>query len=175
MEYVDGVSLTEYCRQNKCSLERRLLLFRSLCEAVRYSHQNLIIHRDLKPSNVLVKTDGSVRLLDFGISKHVENLDGVNERTRAGLRLMTPAYAAPEQLRGDSVGFSTDIYSLGVILYELLTGCLPYDLSDRTPGEAERLIMNGQPKRPSIVAREARSAGVADRGARREQIGVGRS
>ena len=98
MEYVEGLPLTEYCRRNQCSIERRLQLFRAVCEAVLYAHQHAVIHRDLKPSNILVKNDGSVRLLDFGIAKQIENLETPVEQTRDGLRLMTPAYASPEQI-----------------------------------------------------------------------------
>ena len=102
-----------------------------------HAHQHLVIHRDLKPSNILVRDDGTVKLLDFGIAKQLEQLDEA-DRTQTGLRLMTPAYAAPEQVRGDPVGVYTDVYSLGVVLYELLAGRLPFDLSTRTPGEMER-------------------------------------
>src|SRR4029077_2255640 len=112
-----------------------------------------VIHRDLKPSNILVKSDGSVRLLDFGIAKQVESLDLPIDQTMTGLRLMTPAYAAPEQVRGDRVGINTDVYSLGVILFELLTGQLPFDLSKLTPGEAEAVIVGQDPEKPSVVAR----------------------
>ena len=160
MEYVEGVPLTEYCSKHECSIEQRLRLFRAVCEAVQYAHQLAVIHRDLKPSNILVKTDGTVRLLDFGIAKQLESLDGTlggtqMDQTLTGLRLMTPAYAAPEQIRGDRVGVHTDVYSLGVILYELLAGRLPFDLSNRTPAEAETIIVQQDPERPSVVARRA--------------------
>lgn len=158
MEYVDGVPLTEYCERNKCSIEERMRLFRSVCEAVQYAHSAAVIHRDLKPSNILVKDDGSVRLLDFGIAKQLETLDAGGDQTRTALRLMTPAYAAPEQIRGDRVGIQTDVYSLGVILYELLAGALPFDLSRKTPGEAEALIINESPEKPSVVANRGRKA-----------------
>ena len=156
MEYVEGIPLTEYCAKNQCSIEQRLKLFREVCEAVQYAHQHAVIHRDLKPSNILVKSDGSVRLLDFGIAKQLESLEapvGKPELTLTGLRLMTPAYAAPEQIRGASAGIKIDVYSLGVILYELLAGRLPFDLSKLTPGEAEALIIGQDPERPSMVAR----------------------
>src|SRR5580658_9751464 len=128
MEYVEGVPLRLYCDKNNCSIHGRLRLFRSVCEAVLYAHQHAVIHRDLKPSNVLVKNDETIRLLDFGISKHIEGLGESVNKTMTGLRLMTPAYAAPEQIRGEQVGIHTDVYSLGVILYELLAGHLPFDL-----------------------------------------------
>jgi eukaryotic-like serine/threonine-protein kinase len=153
MEYVEGLPLTDYCRKQECSIEERLRLFRSVCEAVQYAHRHAVIHRDLKPSNILVKRDGTVRLLDFGIAKQLESPDGPVDQTRTGLRLMTPAYAAPEQIRGDRVGIHTDVYSLGVILYELLAGQLPFDLSKRTPAEAEFLIVQQEPEKPSSVAR----------------------
>jgi eukaryotic-like serine/threonine-protein kinase len=153
MEYVDGVSITEYCRTNGRSIGDRLRLFRDVCDAVRYAHQHLVIHRDLKPSNILVTTDGRVKLVDFGIAKQIGELGGAIDQTRTGLRLMTPAYAAPEQIRGDRVGVHTDVYSLGVILYELVTGGLPFDFSTRTPSEAETMIVERDPPRPSASAR----------------------
>jgi serine/threonine protein kinase/Flp pilus assembly protein TadD len=152
MEYVEGVPLTKYCDQLGSSVTERLRLFREVCEAVQHAHLHAVIHRDLKPSNVLVRPDGSVRLLDFGIAKQLDRFDAPADRTRTGLRLMTPAYAAPEQIRGDPIGIYTDVYSLGVVLYELLARKLPYDLSDRTPGESERLILEQEPEKPSLIA-----------------------
>ena len=151
MEYVEGVPLTQYCRQNECSIERRLQLFRAVCEAVQYAHRQAVIHRDLKPSNILVKNDGSVRLLDFGIAKQLESLETPVDQTRTGLRLMTPAYAAPEQIRGERAGIQTDVYSLGVILYELLAGKLPFDFLNCTSAQAEKIIAEHEPEKPSAV------------------------
>jgi serine/threonine-protein kinase len=160
MEYVDGATLTAYCREHNSLIPERLRLLRSACEAVQYAHQQAVIHRDLKPSNIFVKRDGTVRLLDFGIAKQIESLDVPEDQTRTGLRLMTPAYAAPEQIRGDHVGVQTDVYSLGVVLYELLAGRLPFDLSNRTPAQAETILLNQQPERPSSTAgRGAEGAG----------------
>ncbi len=153
MEYVEGLPLTEYCEKYNCSIERRLQLFRQVCEAVQYAHQHAVIHRDLKPSNILVKKDGGVRLLDFGIAKQLEGLDAAVDQTRTAVRLLTPAYAAPEQIRGDQVGVHTDVYSLGIILYELLTGKLPFDLSNLTPGEAATVVVGHEPGKPSAGAR----------------------
>jgi eukaryotic-like serine/threonine-protein kinase len=153
MERVQGVPLTEYCREHESSLEQRLHLFRAVCEAVQYAHSNAVIHRDLKPSNILVKNDGTIRLLDFGIAKQMAGLDAPVNQTLTGLRLMTPAYASPEQVRGDRVGIQTDVYSLGVILYELLTGQLPFDLSNLTPAEAVTVITEHEPGKPSIAAK----------------------
>ena len=154
MEYVEGVPLTECCSEHACSIEERLQLFRAVCEAVQYAHQHAVIHRDLKPSNILVKPDGTIRLLDFGIAKQLESLEAPagRDQTLTGLRLMTPAYAAPEQVRGERVGIQTDVYSLGVILYELLTGGPPFDLSKLTPGEAEAVIVGQDPEKPSTIA-----------------------
>jgi serine/threonine protein kinase/tetratricopeptide (TPR) repeat protein len=153
MEYVEGEEVTAWCRAHASSIEERLRLFRSVCEAVQYAHSLAIIHRDLKPSNILVKADGSVRLLDFGIAKQLDVMNEPVDQTRTELRLMTPAYAAPEQLRGERVGVFTDVYALGVILYQLLAGSAPFDLAGRTPAEAERILVEREPERPSLAAR----------------------
>jgi eukaryotic-like serine/threonine-protein kinase len=155
MEYVEGEPLTAYCTKHHCSIEERMKLFREVLQAVVYAHQHAVIHRDLKPSNILVKEDGTVRLLDFGIAKQLEVLGESVEQTMTGLRLMTPAYASPEQIRGEQVGIQTDVYSLGVILYELLSGKLPFDLSSRTPAQAEKILTEQEPERPSGVAHRA--------------------
>ncbi len=153
MEYVEGVPLTDYCEREAAPLRARLRLFRAVCEAVQVAHGQAVVHRDLKPSNILVTADGSPKLLDFGIAKQLEELDVPAQQTETALRLMTPAYAAPEQILGEPVGTYTDIYALGVILYELLTGRLPFDLSRRTPGQAEAVILEHEAARPSEVAR----------------------
>ena len=160
MEYVEGMPITGYCQKYNCSIERRLQLFRQVCEAVQYAHAHAVIHRDLKPSNIFVKPDGGVRLLDFGIAKQLENLDSSVDQTRTVMRLMTPAYAAPEQIRGDSVGVQTDVYSLGVILYELLADRLPFDFSNLAPVEAATIIAGHEPGKPSAKA-ESLSATVS--------------
>lgn len=152
MEYIDGLPLVAHCHRHSCSIDERLKLFRAVCEAVQHAHLHAIIHRDLKPSNILVTRDGQVKLLDFGIAKQLDALDGVDQ-TRTALRIMTPAYAAPEQIRGERVGIYTDVYALGVILYELLAGRLPFDLSNRTPGEAETIIVQQDPEKPSIACK----------------------
>ncbi len=153
MEYVEGVPLTDYCREHGTSIEGRLELFRAVCEAVQHAHGHAVIHRDLKPSNILVTAEGAVKLLDFGIAKHLEDVEGTVDQTRTGLRLMTPAYAAPEQIRGERVGIHTDVYSLGVILYELLAGRPPFDLGGKTPAEAMSIVVEQEPARPSQLAR----------------------
>ena len=152
MEYVEGVPLTEYCTQQHSSIDQRLKLLLSVCEAVQYAHSRAVIHRDLKPSNILVQADGTPKLLDFGIAKHLEQADTVAAQTITGLRMLTPAYAAPEQIRGEHAGIQGDVYSLGVILYELLTGRLPFELSHCTPTQAEKLLSEQEPPRPSAVS-----------------------
>ncbi|MGQ0639601.1 MAG: tetratricopeptide repeat protein [Gemmatimonadaceae bacterium] len=150
MELVDGVPLTDYCERNALALGDRLRLFRSVCEAVQHAHRHLVVHRDLKPSNILVRSDGGVKLLDFGIAKQLESLDQ-SDATRTWLRLMTPAYAAPEQFRGEQAGIHTDVYALGVVLYELLTARVPFDLSDSSPATAESIVTTQDPDAPSAV------------------------
>jgi serine/threonine-protein kinase len=127
MEYADALPLTEYWKQRRASLREGLRLFRDVCRAVEYAHEHAIIHRDLKPSNILVTKSGEIKLLDFGIAKQMTPDTGSADRTVAGLRLMTPAYAAPEQMTDGAIGVYTDVYALGVILYELLTERLPFD------------------------------------------------
>ncbi|HTR38330.1 MAG TPA: serine/threonine-protein kinase [Bryobacteraceae bacterium] len=172
MEYVEGAPLTEYCGRHDCAIAEKLRLFRLVCEAVQYAHQHAVIHRDLKPSNILVKEDGTVRLLDFGIAKQIENLDDTADQTRTGLRLMTPAYAAPEQIRGERIGVHTDVYALGVILYELLAGRLPFDLTNLSPAQAEVMIVNQEPQKPSTVAKQHRSANQTLRSAESADLDV---
>ena len=150
MEFVEGLPITEYCRQAGSGVTGRLKVFRSVCEAVDYAHRHAIIHRDLKPSNILVTADGQVKLLDFGIAKQLDAGDD-SVLTRTGLRLMTPAYAAPEQIRGKGLGIHTDVYALGVLLYQLLTGRLPFVSESSVEGELERMILEDAPERPSLV------------------------
>jgi eukaryotic-like serine/threonine-protein kinase len=163
MEYVDGLRLDEYAAIHKLSVAGRLKLFRKVCVAVEHAHQNLIIHRDLKPSNILVMADGEPKLLDFGIAKLV-NAETEDAETVTELGVMTPEYASPEQICGRAVTTATDVYSLGVVLYELLTGCRPYRLTSRRPDEMARVVCEEEPKRPSQVIsdRESKGAGAKD-------------
>src|SRR6202789_1113728 len=158
MEYLQGIPLTNYCRQHHGAVPERLRLFRDVCEAVLYAHQHAVIHRDLKPSNILVKADTTVRLLDFGIAKQIESLGDSVEQTITGLRLMTPAYAAPEQIRGEQVGIQADVYSLGVVLYELLAARLPFNVTQCTPAQAEKVLTEQEADKPSDVAGKAAAA-----------------
>ena len=158
MEYVEGKPVTDYCRDRASSIDDRLRLFRSICEAVQCAHGQNIIHRDLKPSNILVKADGTVKLLDFGIAKQLEDAEQQAAQTHTGLRPMTLQYASPEQIRGNQLETQTDVYSLGVILYELLTGELPFHLSNRSPVEAEQAILQQEPEPPSVTARRSSEA-----------------
>ena len=161
MEYVEGVALTEHCRAQGSGLAERLRLFRAVCEAVQHAHRHAVIHRDLKPSNILVKADGAVKLLDFGIAKQLETTGPGTDPTRTGLRLMTPAYAAPEQVTGGRLGVATDVYALGVLLFELLSGRLPFELAGLSPHEAARRVLEQDPPRPSSVPGRPVQAGRA--------------
>jgi eukaryotic-like serine/threonine-protein kinase len=157
MEYVDGLPITTHCDEHRLDVPARLRLFADVCAAVQHAHQNLVIHRDLKPSNILVSTDGRVHLLDFGIAKLINPVltAVVSPPTRLDSRLMTPEYASPEQVRGQSLTTASDIYSLGVLLYELLCGSPPYDLASASPGEIATAVCEQDPERPSVRAMRA--------------------
>lgn len=153
MEYVDGTPIHTYCREKQLTLTQKLVLFRSVCEAVQFAHQNLVVHRDLKPDNIFVAEDGTPKLLDFGTAKLTspakDNPEG--DLTRHGFHSFTPQYASPEQVLGTPVTTASDTYSLGVLLYLLLTGSLPYELKELTTAEMVRVICQEPPKRPTVA------------------------
>ena len=146
LEYVEGVSVLGWCDSARLGIRARLQLFLDICEAVSYAHDRLVVHRDIKPANILVDADGQVKLLDFGIAKL---LDADSEQTGTAMRMFTAEYAAPEQVRGERITPATDVYALGVVLYELLCGKRPYRVAERTPAAVERAVIEQQPTRPS--------------------------
>ncbi len=151
MEYVAGERLEEYCQHHRLTIGERLALFRKLCSAVAYAHQHLIIHRDLKPANIRVTPEGEPKLLDFGIASLLDHERQLAEQPRSLAGVMTPGYASPEQIRGETLTTASDVYSLGVILYQLLTGEKPRQLMTRSPEELSRAITEQEPERPSTT------------------------
>lgn len=151
MEYVCGLPITEYCRTNNISIKERINLLKQVLEAVRFAHENLVIHRDLKPDNILVDENGNVKILDFGISKLLEDEDELS-LTHTGARILTPKYAAPEQIKQKNITTATDLYSLGITFYELLADNQPFDLDDCTTYEAEQIILTQPAVNPSSKA-----------------------
>ncbi|CAN5407414.1 hypothetical protein BH10ACI3_BH10ACI3_20950 [soil metagenome] len=151
MEFVDGEPIDVYCDCRDLSTTERLALFLQVCSAVSFAHSRLVVHRDLKPSNILVTKNGIVKLLDFGIAKILSPDDDERQQTVTSLGMMTPAYASPEQIRGEIVSTSSDIYSLGLILYELLTGAPAHRFPSNRPDEMARVICEIEPPRPSSV------------------------
>ena len=173
MEYVDGQPITRWCDDRRLPTAERVALFLQVCDAVQSAHQNLVVHRDLKPGNVLVTADGRVKLLDFGIARLLRPEDGSDlPPTLSGHRSFTPEYAAPEQMQGRTAGTTTDIYSLGVILFELLAGRRPFDLADCTLAEFERIVLEQAPPRPSAVIDGGRAPLLGERSVARARSRV---
>ncbi len=156
MEYVDGTPIDRHCRKARLGFRQRLELVIDVCDAVAFAHRKLIVHRDLKPDNILVTTEGHAKLIDFGIAKLLDESGQQARLTATGRSPMTPCYASPEQILGEPVSTATDVYALGVLLYQLLTGELPGDLKNVSPPEVARRICEEAPKRPSaaLAARE---------------------
>jgi non-specific serine/threonine protein kinase/serine/threonine-protein kinase len=155
MELIEGQPIDQYCIQHEPSVPEILGIFQQVCSAVQYAHQRLIIHRDIKPGNILVASDGTPKLLDFGIAKILDTDAGAGgfEPTLTVFRVLTPGYASPEQVRGEPITTASDVYSLGVVLYELLTGSHPYRRLNSTPQEIARAVCEVEPPRPSTVVR----------------------
>ncbi|MEZ0472704.1 protein kinase domain-containing protein [Luteimonas salinilitoris] len=168
LDYVDGEPITDWCVARALDLRSRLRLFLQVCDAVSHAHANLIVHRDLKPSNILVTPLDEVRLLDFGIAKLLDSAE-LPEQTRTGVRTFTLHYAAPEQIRGEPVTTVTDVYSLGVVLYELLTDAKPYEPERHSDAQWEQAILDTDPAKPSSLLLRRADAGSADSAALRRR------
>lgn len=154
MEYVEGDEIRKYANANNLGLEERLELFRTVCSAVSSAHRRLVIHRDIKPTNILVTKDGEPKLLDFGIAKLISPDWNSDEATLTQFRLLTPEYASPEQMDGSAVSTATDVYSLGVVLYELLTGCRPFSFRQKDKRAIADIAPTTEPPKPSAIASE---------------------
>lgn len=165
MEHVAGTSLLEYCDGHTLGLDARLELFLQVCDAVQFAHQHLVVHRDLKSDNIVVTPEGSARLLDFGVAKLLAPETGLPEGTLTApmQRLLTPDYASPEQVRGEPVSVASDVYSLGVVLYELLSGARPLRFETRTPEEVLRVVTQAEPVPPSVAAARSPEGAAAER------------
>ena len=158
MELIDGLPITEYCDQNRLSIEERFRLFRTVCSAVHYAHQHLVVHRDIKPTNILVTPDGIPKLLDFGIAKMLSPDSAAENATVTGVWTMTPEYASPEQLQGEPITTASDLYSLGLVLYELLTGQRAHRFPSRMPHEMARVVLESEPDKPSSAVFRKKAA-----------------
>ena len=174
MEYIEGEPLRDFCDGHQFDTNERLEIFLKVCTAVTYAHQKLVVHRDIKPSNIIVTEDGTPKLLDFGIGKVLSPdwNDSAAEATKTQMHLMTPEYASPEQLRGQMTTTSTDVYSLGIVLYELLTGTRPYKFDSTNPLEISEKILTQEPVRPSAAVTQQRTTAATDEGRRNPQSAI---
>ncbi|HKC25144.1 MAG TPA: serine/threonine-protein kinase, partial [Thermoanaerobaculia bacterium] len=164
MEYIDGLPITRHCDEARRSVNERLRLFLDVCSAVHHAHANLVIHRDLKPGNILVDHEGRAKLLDFGICKLLVRETGDTAYSQSGdFPAMTPEYASPEQVRGDAITVASDVYSLGAVLYQLLTGTRAVRLTERSPQAVEEAVCRQAPRLPSEAARGSRRPGAVAR------------
>lgn len=159
MEYIDGMPIDKYCSKNRLSAEQRLTLFKKIGEAIQYAHNNLIIHRDLKAQNIFVTREGHIKILDFGIAKLLDPSLSIQElvQTLPGNQMWTPNYGAPEQLKGQDVTIATDVYSLGVLLFRLLSDTYPYNFEDRSITEIRTLVGQQPPARLSQAIKDKKS------------------
>jgi serine/threonine-protein kinase len=159
MEYVEGIRIDTYCADNQLPIRDRLEMFRRVCGGVHYAHQRLIIHRDIKPANILITKEAEPKLLDFGIAKLLDPEGSMTgEQTMTFAAAMTPEYASPEQVRGEPMTTASDVYSLGVILYELLAGQRPYRIKRRSPAEIARAVTEEEPLRPSTAISKTKNS-----------------
>lgn len=174
MEYVSGRPIDVYADERRLTVDQRLELFVQVCEAVERAHRNLVVHRDLKPANVLVSAEGSAKLLDFGVAKLLDSEAAPPDTpvTRPGFRMMTPEYSSPEQFLGEPTTTATDVYSLGVILYELLCGRRPFESAEHSPAVLERRVLDGKPDPPSVACRTTTFRGACDDLARARSASV---
>jgi serine/threonine protein kinase len=170
MEYVEGRRLDQFCEEEKCGVASVVRLFLQLCDAVGYTHRNLVVHRDLKPGNVLVDSQGTVKLLDFGAAKLLDTRAPDGAATRLGMRAFTPDYASPEQMFGQTVTAASDVYSLGVILYQLLTGHLPFDFHNKSSADLLRTVYDTDPMSPSDAVTRVVDGANLDAGDRRLRV-----